>query len=118
MLARAPARGKAIAGADNCARRRYITVARPVRAFGVARKVTRTMTGSARSSDGLDLRRRKLLYHAWHRGMREMDLIMGRFADAALDELTEAELAEFEQLIEVPDRERPALADVVSTWKA
>ena len=63
------------------------------------------MTGSARSSDGLDLRRRKLLYHAWHRGMREMDLIMGRFADAVLDGLTEAELAEFEQLIEVPDRE-------------
>jgi antitoxin CptB len=63
------------------------------------------MTGSARSSEGLDLRRRKLLYHAWHRGMREMDLIMGRFADATLEQLTEAELAEFEQLIDVPDRE-------------
>src|SRR5205807_2049357 len=63
------------------------------------------MTGSARSSEGLDLRRRKLLYHAWHRGMREMDLILGRFADAALEQLTEAELAEFERLIDVPDRQ-------------
>ena len=39
------------------------------------------MTGTTRSSEGLDLRRRKLLFRAWHRGMREMDLIMGRFAD-------------------------------------
>ena len=37
--------------------------------------------------------------------MREMDLIIGRFADASIAQLTEAELAEFEQLIEVPDRE-------------
>jgi antitoxin CptB len=63
------------------------------------------MTGSTRSSDGLDARRRKLLFRAWHRGMREMDLIMGRFADVALAELTEGELAEFERLIEAPDRE-------------
>jgi antitoxin CptB len=61
------------------------------------------MTGTARSSDELDRRRRKILFRAWHRGMREMDLIMGRFADAALAELTETELAEFERLIEVPD---------------
>ncbi len=42
---------------------------------------------------------------AWHRGMREMDLIMGRFADAAVAELDDDELAEFERLIEVPDRD-------------
>ena len=63
------------------------------------------MTGTTRSSEGLDVRRRKLLFRAWHRGMREMDLIMGRFADAAIDELTQGELAAFEQLMEVPDRE-------------
>src|SRR5437867_2907684 len=34
-----------------------------------------------RTSDGLDLRRRKLLFRCWHRGMREMDLIMGRCAE-------------------------------------
>ena len=48
------------------------------------------MTGTTRSSEGLDARRRRLLYHAWHRGMREMDLIMGRFADAEIGTLTEA----------------------------
>jgi antitoxin CptB len=60
---------------------------------------------TSRSSEGLDVRRRKLLYHAWHRGMREMDLIMGRFADSAVDSLDDAELAEFERLIELPDRD-------------
>ena len=63
------------------------------------------MTGTTRSSDGLDVRRRKLLFRAWHRGMRELDLVMGRFADAAIAQLTDAELAQFEQLIDVPDRE-------------
>jgi antitoxin CptB len=61
------------------------------------------MTGSTRSSDGLDLCRRKLLFRSWHRGMREMDLIMGRFADAWIERLNEAELGEYERLIEVPD---------------
>jgi len=63
------------------------------------------MTGTTRSSDGLDARRRKLLFRAWHRGMREMDLIMGRFADAAVGQMSEDELAQFEALIEVPDPE-------------
>jgi len=34
-----------------------------------------------------------------------MDLIMGRFADAAVGELTEAEIAEWERLADVPDPE-------------
>ncbi|MEA2835921.1 MAG: antitoxin CptB [Bradyrhizobium sp.] len=61
------------------------------------------MTGSTRSSDGLDDRRKRLLFRCWHRGTREMDLILGRFADAAIADLTEVELAELEHLIEVPD---------------
>jgi antitoxin CptB len=63
------------------------------------------MAGMKRLDDGLDARRRKLLFRSWHRGMREVDLIMGRFADAAIAQLTEQELGEFEQLLEVPDYE-------------
>lgn len=63
------------------------------------------MTGTTRSSEGLDVRRRKLLFRSWHRGMREMDLIMGRFADEAVAGLDDAELDAFESLMEVPDRE-------------
>ncbi|MFC5418263.1 MAG: succinate dehydrogenase assembly factor 2 [Stutzerimonas stutzeri] len=63
------------------------------------------MSGSTRSSADLDPRRRKILFRAWHRGMREMDLIMGRFADAHIGTLSEADLDEFERLIEVLDRD-------------
>lgn len=63
------------------------------------------MSGSTRSSADLDPRRRKILFRAWHRGMREMDLIMGRFADSEIGNLSEAELDEFERLIEVLDRD-------------
>jgi antitoxin CptB len=63
------------------------------------------MTRTTRSSAGLDARRRKLLFRSWHRGMREMDLIMGGFADAKVAELSERDLGELERLIEVPDRD-------------
>jgi antitoxin CptB len=61
------------------------------------------MTGSTRSSDGLDDRRKRLLFRCWHRGTREMDLILGRFADAAIADLTDAELTQLDHLIEVPE---------------
>jgi antitoxin CptB len=61
------------------------------------------MTGSTRSSGGLDDRRKRLLFRCWHRGTREMDLILGRFADATIAELADAELAQLERLIELPD---------------
>ena len=61
------------------------------------------MTGTTRSSDGLDARRKRLLFRCWHRGTREMDLIVGRFADAHLADLSDAELTQLEQLIELPD---------------
>jgi antitoxin CptB len=63
----------------------------------------RQMTGSTRSSGGLDDRRKRLLFRCWHRGTREMDLILGRFADAEIANLVEDELAQLERLIEVPD---------------
>ena len=61
------------------------------------------MTGSTRSSGGLDDRRKRLLFRCWHRGTREMDLILGRFADAEIATLDDDELAQLEHLIEVPD---------------
>ena len=63
------------------------------------------MSGSTLTSADLDVRRRQILFRAWHRGTREMDLVMGRFADAVLPGLADAELDEFERLIEVPDQD-------------
>ena len=56
-----------------------------------------------RSSEGLDVRRRRLLFRAWRRGVRETDLIVGRFADAYIDKFDEPSLDAFERLIEVPN---------------
>src|SRR5881392_2217955 len=61
------------------------------------------MTGSTRSSGGLDDRRKRLLFRCWHRGTREMDLILGRFADAEIATLGDDELTHLERLIDVPD---------------
>lgn len=51
----------------------------------------------------MDDRRKRLLFRCWHRGTREMDLILGRFADAEIATLSDHELATLECLIEVPD---------------
>ncbi|MGB8076072.1 MAG: succinate dehydrogenase assembly factor 2, partial [Pseudolabrys sp.] len=48
-------------------------------------------TGTNLSSEGLDARRRRLLFRCWHRGIREMDLVLGRFADAKMASLSDTE---------------------------
>lgn len=63
------------------------------------------MSGTERTTSDLDPHRRKILYRAWHRGMRETDLILGPFADAHLAGMNDQELAAFEAMLEVPDRE-------------
>ena len=49
------------------------------------------MTGTTRSSGDLDDRRKRLLFRCWRRGIREMDLILGRFADAEIANLSDEE---------------------------
>jgi antitoxin CptB len=53
--------------------------------------------------DELESRRRKLRYRAWHRGTLEMDLVLGRFADAELAGMSVSEIAQLEALLDVPD---------------
>ena len=86
---------------DSAQSNRYINLARHVRAFGVHER--QKMSASTRSSDGLDDRRKRLLFRCWHRGTKEMDYIFGRFADAHIAGLSEDEVADFERLIELPD---------------
>ncbi|MEO1038101.1 MAG: succinate dehydrogenase assembly factor 2 [Pseudomonadota bacterium] len=50
-------------------------------------------------------RLKRLRFRAWRRGFKEADLIMGRFADARLQALSEAEVSEFERLLDAPDTE-------------
>lgn len=52
-----------------------------------------------------EARRKRLLWRASHRGMREMDLLLGGFARTHMDRLTENELDEFETIVGLPDQE-------------
>ncbi|HBM86970.1 MAG: succinate dehydrogenase assembly factor 2 [Parvibaculaceae bacterium] len=55
------------------------------------------------TDETVDVRRKRLQFRAWHRGIKEMDLIMGRFADAHIQELDTPDLDLFEALLEEPD---------------
>lgn len=63
------------------------------------------MTGTTLTSADLDPRRKRLLFRAWHRGIREMDLVLGTFADREIAVMNAAELDEFESLLALDDRD-------------
>lgn len=52
-----------------------------------------------------DARLKRLRMRAWRRGFREMDLILGPFADEYAQNLSEAELAAFEALLLADDQD-------------
>ena len=57
------------------------------------------------SGSDLGMRRRRALWRATHRGSKEMDFLLGRFAEQALDGMNAAEISVFERLIDKPDPE-------------
>ena len=61
------------------------------------------MTGTTRSSADIDPRRKKILFRCWHRGIREMDLVLGAFADAEISTLSDAELDQLETIMAEED---------------
>jgi antitoxin CptB len=54
-------------------------------------------------TDDMEIRRRRAAYRAAHRGTKEMDFVLGRYAAAHLAAMTPAELDDFERLLAVPD---------------
>lgn len=56
-------------------------------------------------TEPLELRRRRAAYRAQHRGTKEMDWLLGRYADAHLSHLDGAPLEVFERLLAMPDPE-------------
>lgn len=59
--------------------------------------------GAADAADDAALRRLRM--RAWRRGTREMDLILGPFADEGLERLSDADRARFEALLEENDHD-------------
>ncbi|ACB94542.1 succinate dehydrogenase assembly factor 2 [Beijerinckia indica] len=63
------------------------------------------MSGMQPQATHLDTRRRRIQFRAWHRGMREMDLLLGGFVDSELAKLSDAELDDLEHLMDALDRD-------------
>ena len=61
-------------------------------------------------TDDVASRRRRAAFRAGHRGTKEMDWLLGRFADARVGAMTLPALAQFEQLLLMPD---PELHDMI-----
>jgi antitoxin CptB len=62
------------------------------------------MTGSNNpAEDPIEIKRRQLHYRSWKRGTKEMDLLMGSFADANLSSMDTDELELFEHLLRESD---------------
>jgi antitoxin CptB len=60
--------------------------------------------GSRGNGDMTDTNRAKQLrYRSWHRGTREMDLLMGSFADAHIATFAPDQLAIYEAKLELSD---------------
>ena len=50
--------------------------------------------------EDLAIRIKRLKYRSWHRGTKELDLVIGNFADKNLEKMTVAEIDQFEAIIE------------------
>jgi antitoxin CptB len=50
-----------------------------------------------------EMRIKRAIYRANHRGTKELDILLGRFADAEASGMNPAELAAFEELLALPD---------------
>jgi antitoxin CptB len=53
----------------------------------------------------LETRRKRLLWRATRRGIKEMDIIVGGFAEANLAQLGDRELDAFERVLDIPDQD-------------
>ena len=58
------------------------------------------MSGAQAKTLELCARQRRILFRSWHRGMREVDLLLGRFANAEIGNLSDDELDAYEVLLE------------------
>lgn len=50
-----------------------------------------------------DARRKRLIFRSWHRGTKEMDLLLGSFADKYVPGFSEEELRAYEEILTVND---------------
>ena len=56
-------------------------------------------------SETREIRIKRLRMRAWHRGMKEMDLLLGNFVDARIEGMTDAQIDHLEELMGEEDQD-------------
>jgi antitoxin CptB len=77
--------------------------ARQARTAAFSRPETTSKLDEAPLTDDLDVRRRRAAYRAAHRGTKEMDALVGRYADAKIAIFDGAALERFERFLAIAD---------------
>ena len=57
------------------------------------------MEPAGKQDETIDHKRRRLIFRSAHRGTKEMDIILGRFAQAYVPDFTEEELTVYDDLL-------------------
>jgi antitoxin CptB len=55
------------------------------------------------TESNIAIKRKRLIFRSWHRGTREIDLLLGSFADAHLPHFDERQLAAYERFLNNSD---------------
>ncbi|WP_455478357.1 FAD assembly factor SdhE [Bartonella sp. B10] len=63
------------------------------------------MTNLVIDENQLDVRRRRLIFRAWHRGIREMDLILGRYVDTHIVGMSDKDVSDLEYIMSFDDHD-------------
>ncbi len=54
-------------------------------------------------TDDIDVRKRRAIYRAGHRGMKELDILLSKYANARVSKMNEHELSQFEALLDLQE---------------
>lgn len=61
------------------------------------------MTDEIERLEDITNKRKRLVFRSWHRGTKEMDLLMGSFADRYVQGFSEDDLSEYDDILKCND---------------
>lgn len=59
--------------------------------------------GKIDESESIEIRRKRLKFRSWHRGIKEADILLGSFADQFLHKMDKEQLDDYENLLREAD---------------
>lgn len=59
--------------------------------------------GQIDKNESINIRKKRLKFRSWHRGIKEADILLGSFADQFLHDMTDEQLDKYETLLREAD---------------